>query len=137
MAFLKFVFIFYATVAMSTLLVNAFSTKKDMCTDGQAPLAGYFCGRGINRRECPSTHHCVIAPNDAYAVCCPNHEERASKVVIRSADEKPGSCPPPKVSFGICIAKCSADADCPNDEKCCGSCPRACVKAVSTEETSL
>ncbi|UJR27981.1 hypothetical protein I4U23_009239 [Adineta vaga] len=41
------------------------------CRDGQAPLEDYFCGRGPNRRECPSTHYCSIAANDAYAVCCP------------------------------------------------------------------
>lgn len=45
--------------------------KKSPCEDGQIPLKGYFCGRGINRRECPSTHYCMIAPSDAYAVCCP------------------------------------------------------------------
>jgi hypothetical protein len=47
------------------------SCKKSPCEDEQTPLADYFCGRGPNRRECPSTHHCAIAPNDAFAVCCP------------------------------------------------------------------
>jgi hypothetical protein len=45
--------------------------KKSPCNDERAPLEGYFCGRGSNRRECPSTHECAIAPNGAYAVCCP------------------------------------------------------------------
>lgn len=45
--------------------------KESPCENGQAPLDDYFCGRGPNRRECPSTHQCMIAPNDAYAVCCP------------------------------------------------------------------
>ena len=45
--------------------------KDSPCEDGQAPLDDYFCGRGDGRRECPTTHHCMIAPNDAFAVCCP------------------------------------------------------------------
>lgn len=45
--------------------------KETPCENGKAPLDGYFCGRGPNRRECPSNHQCMIAPNDAYAVCCP------------------------------------------------------------------
>lgn len=125
MAFLKFAFIFYVTVVMATLLVNSLSIQKDKCGDGQAPLAGYFCGRGINRRECPSTHHCVIAPNDAYAVCCPRDQNK----VVRST-EKPGSCPPPSGMMGICIARCTDDSDCAGDSKCCGSCPRRCSKPL-------
>ncbi len=46
--------------------------KQSPCKNGQAPLADYFCGRGPNRKNCPSTHTCVIAPNDAYAVFCPH-----------------------------------------------------------------
>ncbi len=45
--------------------------KESPCANEQAPLDNYFCGRGPSRRECPSTHQCTIAPNDAYAVCCP------------------------------------------------------------------
>ncbi len=45
--------------------------RQSPCTDGKAPLNDYFCGRGPNRRDCPSTHQCMIAPNDAFAVCCP------------------------------------------------------------------
>ena len=41
------------------------------CKNGQSPLDGYFCGNGSNQKECPSNSTCVIAPNDAYAVCCP------------------------------------------------------------------
>jgi len=51
------------------------------CRNGQAPLDGYFCGRGPNRRECPSTHQCMIAPNDAYAVCCPLQQQIEKKLV--------------------------------------------------------
>jgi hypothetical protein len=49
--------------------------KQSPCENGQEPLDGYFCGRGPDRRECPSTHQCMIAPNDAYAVCCPASSE--------------------------------------------------------------
>lgn len=45
--------------------------KKSPCENNQPPLSGYFCGRGPNRRDCPRKHYCKIAPNDAYAVCCP------------------------------------------------------------------
>jgi hypothetical protein len=45
--------------------------KESPCANGQPPLSGYFCGRGPNNRACPSTHQCMVAPNDAYAVCCP------------------------------------------------------------------
>jgi hypothetical protein len=46
--------------------------KKTPCTHGRQPLKGYFCGKGATRRDCPTTHECVIAPNDSYAVCCRN-----------------------------------------------------------------
>ncbi|CAF1498821.1 unnamed protein product [Adineta ricciae] len=45
--------------------------KKSPCDGNKAPLDKYFCGKGPNRKDCPSTHRCVIAPNDSYAVCCP------------------------------------------------------------------
>ncbi|CAF0948244.1 unnamed protein product [Rotaria sordida] len=49
----------------------ACTCKKTPCENNQDSLVGYFCGRGPDRRECPQTHYCHIAPNDAYAVCCP------------------------------------------------------------------
>ncbi len=45
------------------------------CKDGQPPLEGYYCGWGPNRQDCPSTYTCVISVDDAYAVCCPPHQE--------------------------------------------------------------
>lgn len=122
MTFLRFFFILSAIVAINALFIDAVAIKKDICGNGEAPLTGYFCGRGPNRRNCPSTHHCVISPVDAYAVCCPN---------IQEDTEKPGSCPPPSDLFGICIARCTDDSSCPGSQKCCGSCPRQCVSAVS------
>ena len=130
MALLKFVSIFCMTIVMAALVANAFSVQKDTCGVGQAPLDGYFCGRGPSRRECPSTHRCVIAPNDAYAVCCPRLQERDVEIARRSSGNKPGSCPPPSGGMGICIARCSADSDCEGDQKCCGGCPRQCTKAI-------
>jgi len=129
MALLKIVFSVYITIAMTTLFVNSLSVQTDICDDGQAPLADYFCGRGPNRRDCPSSHHCVIAPNDAYAVCCPHRQQKDIEMVAPSA-EKPGSCPPPSGKIGICIARCSTDINCPGDLKCCGGCPRQCTSAV-------
>lgn len=120
-------------MVIATLLFNvhALSIKDDVCGNGQTPLAGYFCGRGINRRDCPSTHHCVIAPTDAYAVCCPNDREVGDiEMAVEAVANKPGSCPPPSGMIGICIARCTTDDDCEGDEKCCGSCPRQCTKAV-------
>jgi hypothetical protein len=129
MALLKLVVIFYVTIAMTTLLVNSLSVQNDICGDGQVLLEGYFCGRGPNRRECPSTHYCNVAPNDAYAVCCPNRQQSDVEMIARPTN-KPGSCPPPSGMIGICIARCTEDIDCPGDHKCCGSCPRLCSQAI-------
>lgn len=106
------------------------SCKKSPCQDGQAPLAGYFCGRGPNRQDCPSAYKCVIAPNDAYAVCCPRCKQSVTKATPTTG--KPGSCPPPSPLglVGICTADCSNDNDCNGNCKCCGSCPRTCVQPV-------
>jgi hypothetical protein len=127
MALLKFVFIVYVVTVLATWMVNCL--PKDVCGNGQVPLAGYNCGRSSTRRNCPSTHRCVIAPNDAYAVCCP-HRQEADLEVTKRSNNKPGSCTPPSGMFGICTARCTTDGDCPGDEKCCGSCPRACMKAL-------
>ena len=48
------------------------SCKKTPCQNDQEPLEGYFCGLSSSQQDCPSTHYCDVAPNDAYAVCCPN-----------------------------------------------------------------
>jgi len=126
----KFFIIFFAIIAISVLFIDALAIKSDVCGNGKAPLAGYFCGRGPNRQDCPSSHHCVISPVDAYAVCCPNIEKREIKTVV-DVSEKPGSCPPPNSGIGICIARCTDDSNCPGSQKCCGGCPRQCVPAVS------
>ncbi len=102
--------------------------KSSPCQNGQAPLAGYFCGRGPNRQDCPSAYKCVIAPNDAYAVCCPRCKQAVTKVTKPIG--KPGSCPPPSDLIDICTADCSNDNDCKGNFKCCGSCPRTCVQPV-------
>ncbi|CAF3974297.1 unnamed protein product [Adineta steineri] len=100
--------------------------KKSPCDGEEVPLEGYFCGRSIDRRECPSTHQCIIARNDAYAVCCP----RAQELPI-SSTTKLGTCPSTTSGMmGICIARCTDDSNCPGDQKCCGGCPRQCTKPI-------
>ena len=42
-----------------------------ICEHGK-PLEGIFCGRGPNRQDCPAGSSCNIAPDDSYAVCCPD-----------------------------------------------------------------
>ncbi|CAF0919258.1 unnamed protein product [Adineta steineri] len=51
------------------------SCKKTQCVGDQIPLEGYFCGRGVNHRDCPKTHKCVIGSQDSYAVCCPRRRQ--------------------------------------------------------------
>jgi hypothetical protein len=99
--------------------------KKSPCDEEAIPLEGYFCGRGLERRECPSTHECAIAPNDAYAVCCP----RAQQPLERNTDKR-GICPSSSNLMGICVAQCFDDSMCEGDQKCCGGCPRKCTKPV-------
>ena len=103
--------------------------QRSPCDNEALPLRDYFCGRGLNRRDCPSSHFCKIAPNDAYAVCCPRSDLAQGKVADKTV-VKQGSCPPPSDMFGICIARCSTDGDCGGNLKCCGSCPRTCVQPV-------
>ncbi|UJR18228.1 hypothetical protein I4U23_005127 [Adineta vaga] len=98
------------------------SCKSSPCENDAPILDGYNCGFTVDRKECPETHYCKIAPNDAYAVCCPRQELETSTTII-----KPGECPK-QTGFGICIARCTNDSDCGENEKCCGNCPRQCIK---------
>ncbi|XP_052103595.1 probable spore coat protein DDB_G0283555 [Mytilus californianus] len=41
------------------------------CKVGE-PLPNIFCGRGLNRRDCPKDYSCNIDPTDRFAVCCQN-----------------------------------------------------------------
>ncbi|CAF2818420.1 unnamed protein product [Rotaria sp. Silwood2] len=99
--------------------------KGSPCDDEETPLADYFCGRGPSRRECPSTHQCTIAPNDAYAVCCP----RAQQPPERNPN-KSGLCPPSLGPSRICISLCNDDSECGDELKCCGGCRRQCTKPI-------
>ncbi|CAF1548187.1 unnamed protein product [Adineta ricciae] len=96
--------------------------KKSPCENEAPILDGYSCGRAVNRNDCPETHYCKIAPTDAYAVCCPRTDLETSTRI-----NKPGECPE-QTQPGICIASCTNDSDCGENEKCCGNCPRACTK---------
>lgn len=104
--------------------------RSSPCANGEDPLDGYNCGRVANRTDCPSTYRCVIAPNDAYAFCCPVCITPVTRPVDTTG--KPGSCPPPPPpgTVGSCIAECTNDDGCEGTMKCCGNCPRKCVSPV-------
>ena len=36
----------------------------------------YYCGRGNNREDCPEKSHCVVHPNDRWAVCCSDEAKK-------------------------------------------------------------
>ena len=126
MIFLKFTFIILFAIIITPLDATCRKKQKSPCANRQTPLQGYFCGRGPTRQDCPPTHECIIAPNDAYAVCCPRTQQTTTTPA--KPVEKPGSCPTPSAGFGICIARCTYDSDCEGNLKCCGNCPRVCVK---------
>ncbi|KAF6028371.1 hypothetical protein EB796_002878 [Bugula neritina] len=75
------------------------------CPLGDQPCSVVRCGSG-------TTPTVINKPN-----ACPT-----CKCV---ANPKPGVCAP-RIGFGICIAECTDDAECPGAQKCCGSCPRQC-----------
>ncbi|CAF1354960.1 unnamed protein product [Rotaria sp. Silwood1] len=102
--------------------------KTSPCDQDEVPLEGYFCGRSPNRRECPSTHQCTIAPNDAYAVCCPRTQQPPER-----NPNKAGFCPPSLGPSRICISLCADDSECEGELKCCGGCRRQCTKPVFVE----
>ena len=128
MALLKLALILFVAFAITTTEAIPRRTSKNPCGKGRQPLAGYFCGRGPTRQDCPSGYQCIIAPNDAYAVCCPLRSQTTTTTT--TAADKPGSCPPPSTGVGICIARCTYDSDCQGNLKCCGGCPRECVAPV-------
>jgi hypothetical protein len=93
------------------------------CTGGQPLTNAYgielFCGRGLNRVECPAGSQCIIDPTDRFAVCCPNFSPASSSVsnpVISSvkADILPaplgGPGIRPAVGSGALVRKCSKGA---------------------------
>ena len=58
--------------------------NEGVCTTGQPLLVSdaaggtsvAFCGRGLNRLDCPSGFACNISPVDVYAVCCQTNGEQ-------------------------------------------------------------
>jgi hypothetical protein len=105
--------------------------KQSPCGDGLAPLKGYSCGGVFNRQQCPFGSRCIIGRGDKSGVCCPRIKQPVTESTTRTT--KPGSCPiatQPPGTYGICIARCSTDIDCPGFLKCCGGCPRDCVAPV-------
>jgi hypothetical protein len=81
--------IFELAFVVTPLDATCRKKQKSPCTNGQAPLAGYFCGRGPTRQDCPSTHEYITAPNDAYAVYCPHSQQDVTTPAQEI--EKPGS----------------------------------------------
>ncbi|XP_052772848.1 uncharacterized protein LOC128211814 [Mya arenaria] len=57
------------------------------CPYGE-PLANHYCGRGGSR--CPNNYYCEIAPNDAYAECCPKICQKGVPLV--SSDGSTWNC---------------------------------------------
>ncbi|CAF1423664.1 unnamed protein product [Rotaria magnacalcarata] len=109
--------------------------NRSPCERFQAPLDGYFCGRGINRTDCPSNYTCAIEPNDAYTVCCPSSKTTTTTTTTTTTQpvvttEKPDSCPTTSSEGGICMVYCDDDSECSNSQKCCGSCPRECIPPI-------
>ncbi|CAF4285572.1 unnamed protein product, partial [Rotaria sordida] len=111
------------------------SNQQSPCENGQAPLSGYFCGRGPNRTDCPSGSVCIIAPNDAYAVCCPSNQQPVTEPMtttiksVTKALTKPGSCPPSFHKLGTCMVRCKTDYNCQGRLKCCRGCCRKRVRS--------
>lgn len=132
---MRLVLIVLLAVAVSPLEARCRPKEKSKCPNGQASLPGYFCGRGPTRQDCPSTHQCIIAPDDTYAVCCPLDDPVPTEPP--KGAEKPGSCPKPNGGVGICIARCTFDSDCEGNLKCCGGCPRECVQPVLQQSIDL
>ena len=130
--FTKLVVMLFVILFVLTAEVQSRGTKKNPCGRGQKPLSNVFCGRGPTRQDCPSGYQCIIAPDDSYAVCCPVDNTKKTTTTTTNAVpvEKPGSCPPPSTLAGICLAECDDDSSCPDNQKCCGSCPRRCVSPV-------
>ncbi|XP_039459967.1 keratin-associated protein 5-1-like [Oreochromis aureus] len=65
--------------------------------------------------DCPTDHIC----------CVYNGEE----VCVPTVFTKPGVCPLMRSEVGPCVASCSYDNDCPNNEKCCSNgCGRHCIE---------
>ena len=73
--FKQVLFLFVLVFTITSIHGSCRKSEPSPCANGEQPLAGYFCGRGPTRVDCPSTHECIIAPNDAYAVCCPRKSE--------------------------------------------------------------
>ncbi len=41
------------------------------CPNQAMPYLDIFCGRGLNRQDCPAGWTCNVHQADAWAVCCP------------------------------------------------------------------
>ena len=90
------------------------------CVFGQ-PL-NFTCG--TKKRECSSNGgFCKVHALSDKMSCCPQEHEGCCPYTpdIETTD--------PDILFP-CLAKCSSDADCKANEKCCGTCPARCMPAV-------
>lgn len=121
---MKILFITFLTFLINPLNILCKPSADPRCPDGQAPLADYFCGRGLEHQDCPTNSTCVIASDDTYAVCCP--DAKIATTTTKSF-EKPGSCPEVFGRVGSCTAFCTFDSDCHGHLKCCGADIRRCV----------
>ncbi|CAH1246656.1 Hypp7762 [Branchiostoma lanceolatum] len=92
---------------------NEVNCDDPYCPSGGQYIPNIFCGRGLGRQDCPSTHSCQTHPADRWAVCCP---------------ATVGECPDTTGMVGTCVEDCSSDSECAAGQKCCSNgCGHVCM----------
>jgi len=100
--------------------------RDEKCPSGKIEHPdGIFCGRGVDRQDCPSGYSCVIAPDDSFAVCCSD----------------PVNPPTEEAEGVLCGAGTKFETWCELGEECCNnSCGiciplgRGCIKKLCIED---
>uniref|UniRef100_UPI00398F0646 WAP four-disulfide core domain protein 3 isoform X1 n=1 Tax=Pristiophorus japonicus TaxID=55135 RepID=UPI00398F0646 len=118
--------LYLLTLTLATLLLWLDSTsayKPGMCPKTPIRVCAELCTAD---RDCPGDEK-----------CCSNgcgHECTSPLKGITQHDQtqsinKPGMCP--KTPIGVCAELCTADRDCPGDEKCCSNgCGHECTSPL-------
>ncbi|XP_041353916.1 perlwapin-like [Gigantopelta aegis] len=103
---------YVVVLAICTVVLSAVQSKL-------APQ-GYLCWK----HKCPKGYVCKVTPIQCFRAPCPSGLPTCIKRIVTH----PGKCPklvPGRI--GICLARCSSDAECGIGQKCCGNCPRQCT----------